>query len=105
MIGTRAHLPSHRRLRSWAAVVAMIALSAWLFEFSTHVHLNDESKGAAQTSHYCGVCAAFQAGAGAPVVSFSLPIVRSAFAGIHVAVPVARSAPQLPYRSRAPPRA
>jgi hypothetical protein len=56
----------HRSLRKWAAMFAIVALTAWLVQFATHLHI-DEDLQAAQSSHFCAFCAAFAVGAPAPV--------------------------------------
>ncbi|HWK48920.1 MAG TPA: hypothetical protein VNR40_03500, partial [Steroidobacter sp.] len=62
MSGDRQHLLLRsRRLRIWAALLAMVALLAWGVEYAAHLH--QDAQVSSQASHSCEICSAFQAGA------------------------------------------
>jgi hypothetical protein len=93
------------RLRRWLIGATVVALAAWLFEFSTHIHLAEEADdvGSSSVAHLCVYCAAMQMGAG-PVstVLHIAPATRG-----HLEAPedqsFSASRPTAFYRSRAPP--
>ena len=106
MPGDRQHfLLRRRRLRNWAAAFAVVALVAWVVEFATHLHVMDEAQVAPQGSHFCEMCAAFQAGASAVVVAPSIPKLRPEQLEQSVALPRPRLQLTSSYLSRAPPYA
>jgi hypothetical protein len=104
MPGHRPHLLLRRRqLRSWAALLAAFALVVWVVEIASHLHVAHEVQLSAQGSHFCEMCAAFQAGAS----SFPAP---QSIAKLHPVAPRAIASVPFPrlqlvcfYRSRAPP--
>lgn len=106
MPGDRQHLLlRNRRLRNWAAMFAMVALAVWVVEIAAHLHVDHEAQLSGQGSHFCEMCAAFQAGASAPAAAQSIPKLPPTL------IPAVASAPSLrlqltySYRSRAPPYA
>lgn len=106
MIGHRKHpVLRERRLINWAAVVAVVALAAWLVEFATHLHIPDEVQASSQVSHYCDLCAAFQAGASVSNAPPVVPKLRPTFAAVSGFLPAPRPQSAHSYRSRAPPQA
>lgn len=106
MTGDRKHpVLRDRRPRNWAAMIAVVALAAWLIEFATHLHIGDDVQASSQVSHYCGICAAFQAGASVPDVPPVVPKLRPTFAAVPIFLPAPRSHEAHSYRSRAPPLA
>jgi hypothetical protein len=109
MSRSNAHpLRLNRHLTKWVTGAIVVALIAWLFEFSTHNHFADadgDDGGSPGVVHLCGYCAGMQAGAGPVTVVFQItppstahvePIADESFSST--------SAPA-PYRSRAPPAA
>lgn len=93
----------NRRLRNWVAMFAVLALLAWVVEFSSHLHVTHEAQASAQGAHFCEMCAAFQAGASATPVAQCIPKlrpeqVREIVAPAHPRLQLVHS-----YRSRAPP--
>jgi hypothetical protein len=93
-------------LKKWVMGAVIVALAAWLFQFSTHIHLPDaDDLGSPSTAHACVYCAALQLGAGP--VSLTARIVPAAAARPEpesVQTFLSSSA-STPYRSRAPPSA
>ena len=105
MPGDRKHfLLRHRRLRNWAALVAVVALVAWVIEFASHLHVNHEAQLASQGSHFCEMCAAFQAGAGVASAALVVPKLRPLLIRAIAVVSLPRLQLTYSYRSRAPPR-
>ena len=106
MSGDRQHfLLRDRRLRNWAAMFAVVALVAWVIEFASHLHVSHEAQVSAQSSHFCEMCAGFQAGASTAVLAHTIPKLRPERAReiparAHLRLQLTHS-----YRSRAPPRA
>lgn len=91
------------RLRRLLVGAAFIALAAWLFEFSTHIHLAADDVGSPGAAHLCGYCAAMQAGAGPVSTGVRVePASRGYFAIPRRDLPGTSAAPAS-YRSRAPP--
>ena len=92
------------RLRRWLVGAAFIALAAWLFEFSTHIHLPAAADaGSPGAAHLCGYCAAMQAGAGTVSIGVRIePASRGYFAIPRRDLSGTSTAPAS-YRSRAPP--
>jgi hypothetical protein len=106
MTGDRQHLLlRNRRLRNWAATFAVFALVAWVVEFASHLHVNHEAQVAAQGSHFCEMCAAFQAGASTAAVAQTIPKLRPTPLRAVAAAPSPRLQLTYFYRSRAPPYA
>lgn len=106
MSGDRQHLLlRHRCLKKWAAAFAVVALVAWIVEFASHLHIDHESKVSAQNSHFCEMCAAFQAGASGAATVQIIPKLRP----VQLRAVASASFPRLQftcsYRSRAPPHA
>jgi hypothetical protein len=95
----------HRRLRNWAALVAVFALVAWTVEFATHLHVNHEAQVSGQGSHFCEMCSAFQAGASAPAATHYIPKLQPPLVRAVASVPYPRLQLVHSYRSRAPPHA
>lgn len=103
---TTQSLLLHSRLRKWVIGAAVVALAAWLFEFSTHLHFADaDDAGAPSAAHLCGYCAAMQVGAGpvAVVVHFIAP--STAHVEPKVDESFSSASSPTPYLSRAPPAA
>lgn len=94
-----------RRLRNWAAMFAVVALVAWVIEFSSHLHASHEAQVSGQTSHFCEMCAGFQAGASAAVLAPTIPKLVPEQVQEIAAVSHPRLQLIYSYRSRAPPRA
>jgi hypothetical protein len=106
MPGDRQHpLLGHRRLRNWAALIAVVALVAWVVEFASHLHVNHEAQLSTQGSHFCEMCAAFQAGASMAPAAFAVPKLQPLLVRAIAAVSFPRLQLTYSYRSRAPPRA
>jgi hypothetical protein len=106
MPGDRQHpLLRNRRLRNWAALVAVVALVAWVVEFATHLHVNHESQLSGQSAHFCEMCAGFQAGASTTAAVQNVPKLRPALARAVASAPSPRLQLTYSYRSRAPPYA
>jgi hypothetical protein len=106
MSGDRQHLLlRHRCLTKWAAAFAVIALVAWIVEFASHLHINHEAKVSAQSSHFCEMCAAFQAGASSAVTVQIIPKLRPVQLRAVAGASVPRLQLTCSYRSRAPPHA
>lgn len=95
----------NRRLRNWAAIFAVVALVAWVVEFASHLHVNHEAQLSAQGSHFCEMCAAFQAGASGGVSAQSVPNLRPEQVRVSAALSFPRLQLTYSYRSRAPPHA
>lgn len=106
MPGDRQHvLLRHRRLRNWAVLVVVFALLAWGIELAAHRHVNQDLHGSAQNSHFCQICAAFQAGATTAAVATSIPKLQPTLTRTVAPLPHPRLQLVLSYRSRAPPHA
>lgn len=106
MPGDRQHfLLRHRRLRNWAAVIAVVALVAWVAEFAAHLHVSHDAQLASQGSHFCEMCAAFQAGASMAPAALVVPKLQPLLVRAIAAVSFPRLQLTYSYRSRAPPRA
>jgi hypothetical protein len=104
MPGDRQHLLlRNRRLRNWAALVAVFALVAWVVEFATHLHVSHDAQVSEQASHFCEMCAAFQAGASSAVLAPSIPKLRPERIQQITALAHPRLQLTYSYRSRAPP--
>gem|GEM_PF-2166153 len=97
-------LRRHRRLRSWAIALSVLAVVAWLFELSIHRHASEDARGPAQTVHFCGVCAAFQAGSSATVRPVFVPRALPVFSGTDRPNVFTGALSRPPYHSRGPPR-
>jgi hypothetical protein len=94
----------HGHLRKWVVGAAVIALAAWLFEFSSHFHLADADDTTAPTAaHVCGYCAAMQVGVGAASVTFHIAPAAPEHVEIEAAPGFVTSDAPASYRSRAPP--
>ena len=106
MSGHRHHLLlRHRRLKNWAAVLAMVALVAWVVEIASHLHVHQEVQASAHSTHFCEMCAAFQAGASSSAIAPVIPKLKPEASRIvgslpNLILPLTHS-----YRSRAPPLA
>jgi hypothetical protein len=106
MPGDRQHfLLRNRRLRNWAAAFAVVALVAWVVEFASHLHVSHEAQLSAQGSHFCEMCASFQAGASTVAVAQSIPKLRPEQLRVVASAPFPRLQLTYSYRSRAPPHA
>jgi hypothetical protein len=106
MPGDRQHLLlRHRRLRNWAALIAVVALLAWTVEYASHLHVNQEAQLTSQSSHFCELCAAFEAGASMAATAFVVPKLPPLLIRVIAAVAFPRLQIIYSYRSRAPPRA
>ena len=95
----------NRRLRNWAAMFAVVALVAWVIEFATHLHVSHEAQVSGQSSHFCEMCAGFQAGASAAVLAHTVPRLQPEPVQETAALPHPRLQLTYSYRSRAPPHA
>jgi hypothetical protein len=106
MPGDRQHLlRRYGRLRNWAAAIAVVALVAWVIEYSSHLHVDHEAQLSSQGAHFCEMCAAFQAGASAVATAFVVPKLQPLLVRATAAVSFPRLQLTYSYRSRAPPRA
>jgi hypothetical protein len=106
MPGDRQHLLlRNRRLRNWAAMFAVLALVAWGVELASHLHVKHEAQLSAQGSHFCAMCAAFQAGASTVAAPHALPKLQPALVRAIAASAVTLLQLTYSYRSRAPPHA
>ena len=84
---------------------AVVALFAWVIEFATHLHVSHEAQVSAQSSHFCEMCAGFQAGASTAVLAHTIPKLQPERVQETAALPDLRLQLTYSYRSRAPPRA
>src|SRR5688500_3117351 len=92
-------------LRRFAIRIAVLALIAWTFEITTHVHATESHAGAVQAADVCLLCAAHQIGAGPPCSDFEISPAPRAYGECAVAGCVWNSFATSAYRSRAPPLA
>ena len=86
-------------------MLAVVALVAWVIEFASHLHVGHDAQVSGQVSHFCEMCAAFQAGASTVVLSQSLPKLKPERIQVTAALPHLRLQLICSYRSRAPPHA
>jgi hypothetical protein len=94
------------RLKNWVIGAAVVALAAWLFEFSTHLHLADaDDIGSPNAAHVCAYCAALQLGAGPVSVTTHIALAPPGHVEPAADQPFPSSSAPTPYRSRAPPTA
>lgn len=84
-------------------MVAVVALVAWCIEFASHLHVSHEAQASTQGSHFCDMCAAFQAGASADATSPTIPKLRPALVQAIVSTDAPPRQLTYSYRSRAPP--
>jgi hypothetical protein len=106
MPGDRQHLLlRHRRLRNRAALIAVIALVAWVIEYASHLHVNHEAQLSSPGSHFCEMCVGLQAGASMASAAFVVPKLQPLLIRPTAALPLPRLQLTYFYRSRAPPRA
>jgi hypothetical protein len=106
MSGDRQHLLLRNRcLKNWAVLVAVVALVAWVVEFASHLHVHHEVQLSGQSSHFCEMCASFQAGANTAIVAQSIPKLRPTQARSVASAASLRLQLTYSYRSRAPPHA
>ena len=82
---------------------AVVALVAWVIEFSAHLHVSHEAQVAGQVSHFCAMCAAFQAGVSTAARASSIPKLRPERIQEITAPAHPRLQLTYSYRSRAPP--
>jgi len=107
MFGFNAQwLRLHGHLRKWVTGAAVIALAAWLFEFSSHFHLADaDESGAPSAAHVCGYCAAMQVGVGPGLVVVHIAPKAPEHVEFLIEEGFSSSDSSASYRSRAPPAA
>lgn len=106
MSGHRQHLLLRcRRLRNWAALLAVFALVTWVIEIASHLHVTHEVQLSAQGSHFCDMCAGFQAGASASAAPATIPKVQPTPIRAIASVSIPPLRLTYSYRSRAPPHA
>jgi hypothetical protein len=94
-------------LKKWVIGAVVIALAAWLIQFSTHIHLPDseEDLGSTSSAHVCVYCAALQPGAGPASVTVHIAPAAAAGPSPEPVQTFLPSSASTPYRSRAPPAA
>jgi hypothetical protein len=94
----------HGHLRKWVVGAFVVALAAWLFEFSTHFHLADsDDTGAPNAAHVCSFCAAMQLGAGPVSVAAHIVRIEPEHVEPEADEGFSSSDARSAYRSRAPP--
>lgn len=84
---------------------AVVALVAWVVEIATHLHVSHEAQVSGQSSHFCEMCAGFQAGASTVVLAHTIPKLQPERVQETAALPHPRLQFIYSYRSRAPPHA
>lgn len=84
---------------------AVVALVAWVIEFSSHLHVSHEAQVSGQVSHFCEMCAGFQAGASTAVRAHTIPRLQPERVQETAALPHPLLQLTHSYRSRAPPHA
>ena len=84
-------------------MIAVVALVAWCVEFASHLHVSHEAQVSTQGSHFCDMCAAFQAGTSVDPTSPTIPKLRPALIEAIFSTDVPRQQLTYSYRSRAPP--
>ena len=103
-VHTAPWLRLHGHLRKWVVGAAVVALAAWLFEFSSHFHLADSDEtGAPSAAHICGYCAAMQVGVGPAALTIHIVPAAPEYVELEAEPGFSSSDAPASYRSRAPP--
>jgi len=81
----------------------VFALVTWAIEIASHLHVTHEVQVSAQGSHFCDMCAGFQAGASAAAAPATIPKTQPALIRAVASVSFPSLRLVYSYRSRAPP--